>query len=686
MASTSIDAQHSSSSPVGLSGMTVADPPMLVRTVVAGGFARGNAAFHAQVGYAAPELADEPFIHWIVPADRPVFQAAIENGSRRCRVRHRTQDGGLLALDVQMAEQPEGTVILARANMSAGPTVPENSGEGTTFSSTLAVIAHIVEEQNPGFRCSILLVADGCLVRGAGPSLPEEYNAAIDGSAIGPNVGSCGTAIFWNTPVVVADIQFDPLWTPFAELAERAGVAACWSHPFVSTSGSVLGTLALYSPTPRAPTTEQMERLRAAARLTGLAVERGRAEEALRDQRARQLELESQLVQAAKMEALGVLAGGVAHDFNNVLATILANAEFAQELLPADSEVSEMLEDIIDASRRAGEFCQQMLTYAGRGSHKTSRIELAALLSELRVLVRSSVSKKTTLDYSIPEGAIFVEGDENQLLQVVMNLVVNAADALGNDEGRIVVGLEQVRYDATALLELSPNHELSPGQYVHLTVTDNGPGMDSSTMERIFDPFFTTKFSGHGLGLAAAQGIVAKHGGVIQLESELGEGTKFTLVLPTVGGSSASEAAPDSPVVAAAPARILVVDDEDGLRSILVRRLKHSGYDVLEAADGQEAIDIFRRHSSSIACVLLDFAMPKKTGYEVYQELRLVQPDVRAILMSGFSHEEIVRQFAGADIAGFLQKPISADHLAAALAKAMPTATNGTAAAHSQAQ
>lgn len=639
---------------------------MIVRDVEAGGFVRTNAAFRAQVDPSAEELAQRPLLAWIHPDDQALVRAALDDEEAHCRARHQGRGGDWIALDLHVSRGPQGTTVLGRAAADRTLTTPadEHSDEATVR-GTLSTIAHIVEAQNPGYRCSILLVADGRFVSGAGPSLPDEYNEAIDGYAIGPKVGSCGTAIFWNVPVIVEDIQADPLWVPFAELAERAGVAACWSHPFTSKHGRVLGALALYSPEPRSPTAEQLSRLEAAARMTGLAVERGRAEVALREKRKRELELEDQLRQAAKMEALGVLAGGVAHDFNNVLSTILGNTELALDMLPPDTEVREMLVDIASATRRAGDFCKQMLAYAGRGNLSRSRIDLRALIPQLSSLVQAALSKRATLEYALHAGPVFVEGDENQLLQVVMNLVTNAADALGEDEGRIVVGSEVVHHDAQSLESLAPDVDLSPGEYVRLSVRDTGCGMDAQTMARMFDPFFTTKFTGRGLGLAAVRGIVRGHGGVMRIESEPGVGTTVSVLLPT----SAAPQVEHTPTVEIAAAggrrRVLVADDETGLRTVLSRRLAHSGFDVIEAADGQEALDAFGEACASIDCVLLDLNMPKRTAEEVLHGLRAIRQDVPIVVMSGFTEDDVLSRFAGAKLAGFLQKPVAAADLLA---------------------
>ncbi len=256
---------------------------MIVRAMDKGKFVRVNDSFKAKIGFDAAELAEKPFLDWIDPRDRTIVQAAIENDERLFFARHITRDGNTLQLQIQLAEHEDGPFLLGRcAKLPAQLESDVVRSAETSVSGTLDAIARIIEEQNPGYKCSILLVADGRFVFGAGPSLPEDYNSAVNGYAIGPTVGSCGTAIFWNTPVIVEDIQADPLWSPLARLAKKAGVAACWSHPFVSSSGKVLGALALYSPEPRAPTTEQFSLLKAAARITGLAVERGRAEEALK--------------------------------------------------------------------------------------------------------------------------------------------------------------------------------------------------------------------------------------------------------------------------------------------------------------------------------------------------------------------------------------------------------------------
>ena len=230
---------------------------------------------------------------------------------------------------------------------------PHETGDGADLAETLDSMARIVELKNPGMLCSILLVDDAGeqIVGGAGPSLPDAYNKAVAGLRIGPGVGSCGTAAFWNMPVVVEDIVNDPLWQDLLPAANLAGLAACWSYPVVASDGRVLGAMALYDTKPRAPERYQMDGLGIAAKMVGLAVERDR--------------LELQLRRTEKMEALGLLAGGIAHDFNNLLAAIVGNGELLATKVPPGGEMAEMVGDVLSAAQSAAELCRQVLAYAG---------------------------------------------------------------------------------------------------------------------------------------------------------------------------------------------------------------------------------------------------------------------------------------------------------------------------------
>ncbi len=604
--------------------------------------------FAERLGLTGDDLGERPLLEWIHPDDRDTLEKAVNDGAGCASARHRTKQGEWTSFDWQVRSHGSGAVALGMLHReSDGPMQPCDEvapPRRTTMSETLEAMARIAEAKNPGMWCSILLVdaEHERVTVGAGPSLPAEYNAAVEGLRIGPAVGSCGTATFWNVPVIVENIAEDPLWDDLRDAAAIAGVSACWSHPITTTKGVVLGAMELYDTEPRAPTQHQMDGLEIAARMVGLAVERDGLEEQLR--------------QAAKMKALGVLAGGIAHDFNNMLTAVLGNAELAMRRLPDDAEASQMLLEIVTASVSATELCNQMLVYAGRGSLSTETLECNALVKELGGLLQVALSKKATLVNDLCATPLGVEADRSQLRQVVMNLITNASEAIGNNEGRIVIATSARTYTREELSRRHPNAMLEPGEYVVLQVSDTGDGMSFQTQTKIFDPFFTTKSTGRGLGLAAVQGIVRGHKGAIVLESTPGIGTTFSVLLPRV--PLPHEDAPQAPEVESGQgARILVVDDEPKVRKILGDILECAGYTVIRARDGQEAIDVFRREGDSIDCVLLDLSMPKLDGEEVFRELRLIRSDVRVLLTSGFTEKEFIDRLEGAGFAGFIQKP-----------------------------
>lgn len=648
--------------------------PMIVRDAHAGGLIRVNSTFRQVLRYAADELVQQPVLDWIHPADRGALEQALEAGSGCLRARHQTAEGSWVTLDWQVRQEESGPVVFGTvhrdsiANSQGGPLPPVRMPE--TIGELLTAMALIIEDERPGMKCSVLLLdeAGRQVSVGAGPSLPAEYNAAIEGLHIGPGVGSCGTAAYWNQRVIVEDIESDVLWRDLKPYAAIAGVRSCWSHPITSMSGKVLGATALYSPSPRAPRRAELDGLERSARMFGLAIDRWRAEEALRESEARrskrELELEDQLHQAAKMEALGVLAGGLAHDFNNLLGSVLGNAELAMSTVQEGGETHQMLQDIVTASNRAAELCSQMLTYAGRGIISTQRLDCNTLIREFGSLLQVTMSKKARLDYGLSSEALFVEADRGQLGQVIMNLITNAAESLEGGSGTITVQTDLCPFTSEELAKLQPSMPLESGVYVRLRVADTGCGMSDEVKGRIFDPFFTTKFTGRGLGLAAVQGIVLRHHGAIDLQSEPGRGTTFTVLLPYAEAPVEQQA---SERVHRAPGlkRVLIVDDELMLRRTLGRILQRAGFEVLQAANGREAIEVYRAECRTIDCVLLDFSMPDLDGEETFQELRRIRPDVQAVLNSGCAEREMMLRFKDVGFAGMLQKPTPRDVLVA---------------------
>jgi signal transduction histidine kinase/ActR/RegA family two-component response regulator len=374
--------------------------------------------------------------------------------------------------------------------------------------------------------------------------------------------------------------------------------------------------------------------------------------------------LQAQLLQAQKMESLGVLAGGIAHDFNNLLTSILGSASAAELLLPPSSPALTAVRDAMAAARRAADLTRQLLAYAGKGRFEVRAIDLSEHVRQIAHLLESTLSKKVTLRLELASGLPAVEADVAQIQQVVVNLVVNGAEAIGDQVGTVLVttGVEQV--DAAYASDLVGVASLVPGTYVFVEVQDTGSGMDEETMAKIFDPFFTTKFTGRGLGLAAVLGIVRGHKGAMKIHSTPGRGTTFKVLLPASAKAAQTGDRPRSAAVRGS-GTVLVIDDEKGVRHTLRMLLSTWGFDVLEAADGREGVDVFAANVDRIALVVLDMTMPMFGGEEVFRELRSLRPDVPVLLSSGYDEEEATRHFTAKGLAGFLQKPYSAAELAA---------------------
>jgi len=379
--------------------------------------------------------------------------------------------------------------------------------------------------------------------------------------------------------------------------------------------------------------------------------ERKRAEE-------ERQKLEAQVQHAQKLESLGVLAGGIAHDFNNLLTSILGHADLALLKLPSASPARDNLKEIETASRRAAELCNQMLAYSGKGKFIVEPTSLNEVIEEMAHLLEISISKNAVLKFNFAENLPAVEADATQMRQVVMNLITNASEAIGERSGVISISTGAMECGRAYLAETYLNEQLQEGAYVYLEVSDSGDGMDEETTSKIFDPFFTTKFTGRGLGLAAVQGIVRGHGGAIKIYSELGKGTTFKILFP-----AASHPAEEMKREAAeienwrGSGTVLVVDDEETVRTVAKRMLQTAGFDVLTTTDGREAVEVFREHADEITLVLLDMTMPYMSGEETFREIRRIKSDAPVILSSGYKEQEVTNHFAGKGLAGFIQKP-----------------------------
>jgi PAS domain S-box-containing protein len=376
--------------------------------------------------------------------------------------------------------------------------------------------------------------------------------------------------------------------------------------------------------------------------------------------------LEQQVMQAQKLESLGVLAGGIAHDFNNLLTSILGNADLALCDLPTTSPVRSYLEDIETVSRRAADLCRQMLAYSGKGRFVIQAISLNQLVSEMVHLLSVSISKKAIVNYDLHEGIPPILADATQVRQVVMNLITNASEAIGNRSGMITLSSGAMDCDEKYLASVVGDSGVhAPGQYVYLEVADTGIGMDRDTMERIFDPFFTTKFTGRGLGLAAVLGIVRGHKGALRVTTERGKGTRFRVLFPAHHDTTQhNEEPPVRPEAWKGRGLVLLVDDEETIRSMGRHLLERAGFEVMTACDGREALERFARHHHEVVLVILDMMMPHLDGVACHRELRRIEPQVKIIMTSGYNEQDVVSRFEGISLAGFVQKPYkSADLL-----------------------
>jgi signal transduction histidine kinase/CheY-like chemotaxis protein len=375
--------------------------------------------------------------------------------------------------------------------------------------------------------------------------------------------------------------------------------------------------------------------------------------------------LEAQMLEAQKLESLGILAGGIAHDFNNLLAVILGNQNLAMSDAEEGSRLAKQLDRIRSAGKHAQALANQMLAYSGKAAVSLKPFDLSGLVEEMRELLEASTSKKCRLEISLDRDRTVVEGDPSQLRQVIMNLVTNASEALQDRAGRVTVSTGLVAADAAYLARSFGGGDFAEGKYVYLEVSDTGQGMDEEISLRIFEPYFSTKFAGRGLGLASVLGIVRGHRGAIKLVTEPGEGTTFRVLLPPA--ERAASPAPDKAPPRDAPSRkgrILVIDDEEWVLELAQEFLERSGFGVVTANGGREALEILRGgEEKKIDAVVLDLTMPDLDGQQTFLEIRALRPDLPVILASGFSEEATENRFPPDQIAAFVRKPYEPEDL-----------------------
>ena len=383
-----------------------------------------------------------------------------------------------------------------------------------------------------------------------------------------------------------------------------------------------------------------------------------------------QKKMEEKLNHADRVSSLGVLAGGIAHDFNNILTTILGNASLALKKLDVETPVYRHIDCILQASHSAADLCRQMLAYSGKGKFVIEPVNLSLLVKNMMKLIEVSVPKHITLYFDVPDNLRMIDADVAQIQQVVLNLLTNAAEAIGEDKpGRITVSIGEMYADKDYLSTAYGDTEKDEGEYIYLEVSDTGCGMSKDIQRQMFDPFFTTKCTGRGLGMSAMLGIVNGHQGALRVYSEQGKGTTFKVIFPVSSTTEEHRTQPSQDKVDAASGLVLVIDDEVSICETARAMLEDMGYSVMTARSGQQGIDIFKQYQDEIQFVLLDMTMPEMDGKECFRLLRVLQPDVRVILSSGYNEQEATSYFAGKGLAGFIQKPYSDQNFSESIKK-----------------
>ncbi|HOQ32639.1 MAG TPA: PAS domain S-box protein [Candidatus Hydrogenedens sp.] len=375
-------------------------------------------------------------------------------------------------------------------------------------------------------------------------------------------------------------------------------------------------------------------------------------------------QMQERIHQLQKIQSLETLAGGVAHDFNNLLMAMIGSAELALHEVPEISVARGYLNSIIIAGKKGSELAQQMLSYAGRKKLLTNRVNLNKMIGEMVQIIQSSISKKVVLKLDLAEQIPLVEGDITQLSQIIMNLVINANEAIGNKSGVIIIRTSASLCDSKYLDTLFLPGELKEGLYVVIEVIDTGCGMDEETKKHIFEPFYTTKFTGRGLGLSSVLGIIKSHHGGIKLYSEKGKGTAFKIFLPAIEWMEEKDTAfTEEKKELRYEGKFILAEDEDTVRAITQRMLEYLGFEVLAAVDGREAIQLFKEHKDDIKCVLLDLTMPHVDGIEACIEMKKIKKEIPIILTSGYPHEQIATKTNIELFSNYVQKPFRFDGL-----------------------
>ncbi len=365
-----------------------------------------------------------------------------------------------------------------------------------------------------------------------------------------------------------------------------------------------------------------------------------------------------------KLESLGILTGGIAHDFNNLLMGILGNLSLLKmEIGQEREDIHSYLSEIELIAHRGADLTRQLLAYAGKGKFVSESLDLNRLIMESTDIIQAGGKKATHIQFHLTKDIPSIHGDRSQIQQVLLNLIMNAVEAIEEKPGSISISTGVRNCDEKYLERSRILEKANPGPYVFAEISDTGIGMTKASQAKMFDPFYTTKFAGRGLGLSAVLGIVKGHKGAIMVYSESQKGTTIKVLFP-----ASDEILKEAPfkVKQQPPTEgtMLFVDDEPMIRKVGKKMLESLGYAVLLAANGKEAVEVFRKHRTEIRCIILDLTMPEMDGYEAFSRIRSIEPEVKIVLSSGYNTEELTQRFAGKNPTAFIQKPYMLDELA----------------------
>jgi hypothetical protein len=506
-------------------------------------------------------------------------------------------------------------------------------------------LARLIESQADGIIASILFLDDAgeCIRHGAAPSLPPSFVKAIEGLRIGPKTGSCGTAMYRRETVIVEDILEDPLWDDYRELGVAHGLRACWSTPILARDGRVLGSFAMYYREVRRPTAHETELVAAATQIARVAIERHSTDAALRKS-------EEQLRHSQRMEAIGRLAGGVAHDFNNILTAILGYSDLVLGAIDPGEENHSFVTEIRDAANRAASLTHQLLAFGRRQVLRPMVLPVNELVEGVAGMLRRLIAENVELTVELDPAAGYALVDRGQIEQVVLNLAVDARDSMPGG-GRLVLR--------------TARRATGDEDWSVIAVSDSGKAIDPENQEHLFEPFYSTRVLGRGtgLGLATAYGIVDQSGGTIAVHSEPDRGTTFEVLLPAASAPEVEDVAPVTAARRGTGERVLLVEDEPAVRAALRALLQARGFHVEEAKDAESALALMATLSAGIAIIITDMVLPGMSGAELAVALRAAHPGTPILFISGYS-EDAVHGGAGLEVGtAFLSKPFTAEVL-----------------------